>query len=247
MTIYLYLKQHSKTGLKYFGKTEQSDPYSYLGSGTYWKPHINKHGKEFVETINLWQFEDQNKASEFALKFSEENNIVKSKEWANQIPEDGINGGGWPKGSPSPMQGKNHTEETKTKLSDKALGNKRRLGKHHTEETKTKLSERMRGKVHSEETKLKMSESRKGRFVGEKNPMYGKSPSLDHRQKIAKANTGKIRTDETKAKISESNRNRKGIKYKSMICPNCGKEGSGGSMKRFHFDNCKIKDQTLQS
>jgi len=30
---YLYIKEHSKTGLKYFGKTTKSDPTVYDGSG----------------------------------------------------------------------------------------------------------------------------------------------------------------------------------------------------------------------
>jgi hypothetical protein len=44
------------------------------------------------------------------------------------------------------------------------------FGKNHSEETKQKISEKRLGYKHSEETKQKMSESRKG----EKNPMYGK-------------------------------------------------------------------------
>lgn len=35
---YLYIKEHDITGLKYLGKTI-ADPYSYLGSGKYWKDH----------------------------------------------------------------------------------------------------------------------------------------------------------------------------------------------------------------
>ena len=30
---------------------------------------------------------------------------------------------------------------------------------------------------------------------------------------------------------------------KKIQCPNCGKIGGGGSMKRWHFDNCKDKDK----
>jgi 5-methylcytosine-specific restriction endonuclease McrA len=41
--IYLYVKTHNKTGLKYLGKTEQ-DPFVYLGSGKRWLNHLNKHG-----------------------------------------------------------------------------------------------------------------------------------------------------------------------------------------------------------
>lgn len=90
----LYIKQHSITGLKYFGKTIR-DPYTYLGSGTRWNNHIRKHGKEFVET--LWVSEpytDAKLIKEVALKFSLENNIVESNEWANLILENGIDGGG---------------------------------------------------------------------------------------------------------------------------------------------------------
>jgi hypothetical protein len=29
-----------------------------------------------------------------------------------------------------------------------------------------------------------------------------------------------------------------------LICPHCGKEGRGGAMTQWHFDNCKEKDLT---
>ena len=32
-----------------------------------------------------------------------------------------------------------------------------------------------------------------------------------------------------------------GVKMKHKICPHCGKEGRGGNMTRYHFDNCKYK------
>ena len=34
----------------------------------------------------------------------------------------------------------------------------------------------------------------------------------------------------------------KGYKYDNVECPYCGKIGSGGNMKRYHFENCKNKD-----
>ena len=90
MIIYLYVKQHSVTGLKYFGKTTQKNPFKYLGSGSYWKNHIKKYGKS-IKTLEIWGFDDQELCTEFALKFSNQNQIVESNEWANQIPEDGMN------------------------------------------------------------------------------------------------------------------------------------------------------------
>ena len=51
MIIYLYIKQHSITNLKYFGVTKKKDPFKYMGSGTYWNRHISKHGKDQVKTL----------------------------------------------------------------------------------------------------------------------------------------------------------------------------------------------------
>lgn len=92
MIIYLYVKQHSVTGLKYFGKTI-NNPYSYTGSGKYWLQHLKTHGYEAVETIQTWAFTDIEECSNFALDFSNKNNIVESSEWANLIPEDAKTGG----------------------------------------------------------------------------------------------------------------------------------------------------------
>ena len=89
---YLYIKQHSITKKKYFGKTIRKDPLKYLGSGNYWKEHINKYGKEFVETIWLSDLYYDTSISEHALHFSCENNIVKSNDWANLMPETGLEG-----------------------------------------------------------------------------------------------------------------------------------------------------------
>lgn len=89
---YLYIKQHSVTGLKYFGKTTKN-PYKYSGSGTYWKTHINKHGKEFVKTIWVSGLYYDTSIVEHALHFSIENNIIESNNWANLMLENGLDGG----------------------------------------------------------------------------------------------------------------------------------------------------------
>jgi len=93
MNIYLYVKRHEITGLKYFGKTEKNNVTSYYGSGKYWLNHIKLHGVSHVKTICYWIFNDQKKATDFALKFSKKHDIVNSDDWANLIDENGINGG----------------------------------------------------------------------------------------------------------------------------------------------------------
>ena len=93
---YLYIKQHKDTGLKYFGKTTKN-PLLYSGSGKHWRRHIKVHG-ENIETLWYQLFTDENELVNYALKFSEENNIVESKEWANLKNENGLDGGfdkGW--------------------------------------------------------------------------------------------------------------------------------------------------------
>ena len=92
MITHLYIKIHTKTGLKYFGKTNR-DPYSYYGSGKKWKYHINYHGKEYIKTLKVWSFNDLTECSKFAIKFSTNNNIVESQAWANLTIENGLMGG----------------------------------------------------------------------------------------------------------------------------------------------------------
>ena len=130
MTIYLYHKRHRKTGLNYFGKTTV-DPYSYNGSGKYWRRHLNIHGED-IETINVWQFEDQEKCTDFALGFSQKYSIVESKEWANLKPENGRDGG-----DPGP-EGRRKIAEAK-------------IGRKHTPEQNAHKSKRQTGVKRSPE------------------------------------------------------------------------------------------------
>lgn len=87
MPIYLYVKTHRVTGLKYLGKTVQ-DPYTYRGSGKYWNNHINKHGYE-VDTKILCECKTQEEVKERGLYYSKLWNVVESKEWANLKEETG--------------------------------------------------------------------------------------------------------------------------------------------------------------
>ena len=81
-----------------------------------------------------------------------------------------------------------------------------------SEETRRKLSLSKKGKPLTE----KQLEKRKGLFVGEKNPMYGKTLSEEHRRKIGNANKGKPApnkgkpmSEETKKKMSKTHTNGK--------------------------------------
>ena len=65
------------------------------------------------------------------------------------------------KGKPTWTKGKNHSEETKVKMSDA------HKGKHHSTEHKAKISASRKGKQHSVETKAKISAANKGKHLSE--------------------------------------------------------------------------------
>lgn len=91
MTIYLYVKTHNKTGLKYLGKTESKDPYKYRGSGKRWTSHINKHGYD-VTTEILKECHSKEDLKEWGSYYSKLWNIVSDKGWANLKEETGDGG-----------------------------------------------------------------------------------------------------------------------------------------------------------
>jgi hypothetical protein len=88
--IYLYLKTHNKTGLKYLGKTEQ-DPFKYKGSGVRWLKHIKKHGYD-VTTEILFETEDREELREVGIQYSESWDIINSSNFANIMLESGDGG-----------------------------------------------------------------------------------------------------------------------------------------------------------
>lgn len=158
--IYLYVKQHLNTGLKYFGMT-RSNPFKYPGSGKYWKSHIKKHGKDKIKTLEVWSFDDQELCTSFAIKFSKDNNIVESKTWANLQIENGLDGTTSGSkfnrttscfGERNNFYGKSHSLETKEKIRNAKLGRKPSI------ETIEKVRAGNFGKVVSQETKTKITE-----------------------------------------------------------------------------------------
>lgn len=175
MTLYLYVKQCSHCRLRYFGKTI-ANPWKYPGSGEHWSDHLKMHNAKSL-TLEVWQFENQEACTEFGLRFSKENQIVESKEWANKIAEDGKSGGA-PKGNKNRV-GKKHSDETKRKLS---ITNK---GKKHSEQSKAKMS----GRRYSEERRTNMSEGIKR--VKSTGQTWGRRKGVEQ-------------TEETKRKISEA-------------------------------------------
>lgn len=150
-TIYLYLKTHNKTGLKYLGKTVQN-PFEYRGSGLVWNRHLDKHGDD-VTTKILFQTEDVEEFKRVGLEYSEKWNIVESKKFANLVPEQGD-------GGDTSMC---FTEETIEKIRTSLARTREGMDLSRSEETKRKISESLKGHTFTEESRAKMSESAKRR------------------------------------------------------------------------------------
>lgn len=210
---WLYIKQHNTTGLKYFGKTVKKDPIKYLGSGTYWKNHLNHHGLD-ISTLWCKLFLDKDSLVEYATKFSIENNIVDAvddngrKIWANLEIEDGLSGSGLKrKNSLETIEkrrksctGKKRTVEQKERMRQAQLA---RPPKKLTDEELIAFRSRM-SKVHkgipkSNLHKEKISESLKGKTKGkpksELTKQRMKKPkSKEHAQNISLAASNRPRT-----------------------------------------------------
>jgi hypothetical protein len=125
-----------------------------------------------------------------------------------------------------------------------------RTGVTVSEETRKKQSESIkkvhpnrgkpspnRGKVASEETRRKQSEAK----LGKKRPPF--TEQTIEKMKIASKVRAEKRgyvpcSDDMKAYFREKY---KGQKKQEHTCSHCGKVGSGGSMLRWHFENCKHK------
>lgn len=153
---YLYVKTHKITGLKYFGKTIQSDPSKYKGSGKHWRRHLTKHGN-LVETQILGLFLSEYECVEFATRFSLENNIVESNIWANLKSENGLDG------SPPGLE---FTEEHKENIRLSRLG---KCYNKFTEETRAKMSAASKIKI------IQQQENDKSAWYGEKGSKFAKS------------------------------------------------------------------------
>lgn len=119
--------------------------------------------------------------------------------------------------------------------SHRSLISKLQLGKKASKETKLKLSSSLKSYFSSDDARRKVSEATSRHFadpakrldVSEKMKLIWSNQ--DHVQRMS----GRKRDDDAieRIKIGMSNQPKR-------ICPHCGKEGKGGNMTRFHFENC---------
>jgi len=163
----------------------------------------------------------KNMSEEDRKNFSEKQS--KSKKGIKRNPEIGEN-------LSKLLKGKSFIErfgEEKAKTIGGKISDKNRGKHYHTEEWKNELSERLKGNDYGKNQTEETRKNKRDLFLGDKNP-------------------GKNKTEETRKKISESLKGKtsktKGIPRKKIKCPHCEKIGGDGLMQRWHFDNCKLRN-----
>jgi len=232
----LYTKTHNVTGLKYFGKTT-GDPYQYRGSGIYWTAHLKKHGND-VTTEIIGYYINKEECIQAAKLFSIENNIVKAvnednkKIWANQIIENGTDGGAtWFGPRPREMveriaakqRGvpKTLPPDVAKVAAEKGLATKARNGTlrkkgewQFPDASKQKLREANLGKKQSAET----IEKRRAKLIGKKRSeetkaklRKPKSEQARANMKAAQQNKGPL-SAKTKEKIKKARAKQQNVK-----------------------------------
>ena len=201
---FLYIKQHKITGLLYFGKTTKN-PEKYHGSGVYWKRHLKKHGHQ-IETLWYCLFNDQNLCTEFAVSFSEQEDIVHSKLWANAIIENGLDGAqvGHPSFITNPEEVARKISETHLELWQDPEHRQKMIEAQKsswTEERKQKNSETMK-QLWTPERKARQSCALRGRKGTRK--LKGVPKTAEHNRKNSEALKGRSFSEEHKKAISEA-------------------------------------------
>ena len=178
MTIYLYKKTHTVTGLQYLGKTVSKDPYSYTGSGIYWKNHLEKHGYTFTTEI-LKECQSEQELITWGKYYSNLWNIVESEEWANLIEEAGP-GGFWSSTSKQKLSKTKKYELSKLSKTESVSRVKNSCchPDSYTAERYKKISDALTGLVRSEDNKLACRKSamahRKSIPITERQQIYGR-------------------------------------------------------------------------
>jgi len=210
----LYIAIHNKTGKKYFGKTakyfsEKDLQKYYHGSGVYWKNHLKKYGDDV--TMKIYKICNINEVEKEALRFSKENDIINSNEWANLKFENGLDGWGCGDANPSKFM----TNEWKYKCGN-AFRNKKRPD--HSKRMKGQNNP-MFGKNFQIKKAVEKAKMNSGKKYEE---IFGEEKAKKIKNKLKKILKGKKHN------------------LKEFKCPFCCKIGKGPNMKRYHFENCKL-------
>lgn len=222
------VKTHNSTGLKYLCKTERSDPFSYIGSGTYWKKHISEHGNDITTEI-IFETESKEEFKEKGRFYSKLWNIVESKEWANFRPEEG-DGGDTVSGKIWITDGVRDLYLDKSKTIPVGWKKGRSTGAFKNKEMQREFSSRVDRKKSGEAIKKAWQE---GRF------------KRDNSKCGRKGNDNPAKRQDVRDKISA--KNSKPIVIRGISFPSIKAAASFFNVKRHIIDNWRKKDGSYKN
>jgi len=150
-------------------------------------------------------------------------------------------------------------------LNERHLLSKEIIGIYDTKQEALEIEIELQNKFYDDELCLNGAKQTSDKFsfvvCGKEHPLFGKKHSDSSKEKMrlakigkklkpcseeARANMravqkGRIITEEHRHKLRLARLGKTISKNKKIICPHCSKEGGTSGMKRYHFDNCKIK------
>ena len=225
MTYKLMIKIHNKTGMKYLCMTVRDKYEKYTGSGVYWKKHLGKHGVD-ISTELLYESDNKSDFVDECLKYSILYQVDVSEEWANLVPEIGDSN-----------------------------DNFKLFWEYATESIKAEIYVRRKNSL-QQTWALKSQTDRKeisNKISSAQKQFWAGLSETDRKERMERVWVGVDRFLYEKGKKSECEAEmlfesrddcRKPVvifKHDKLKCPYCGFIGGGGSMKRWHFENCKEK------
>ena len=242
MKHYVYKLLDTITNEFYYGsRSYNGNPYDdiYMGSYTKWNP-IDKSRLE--KTIIKSNFKNRESCIKYEAKLITENidNVLNRN---YHIPNTGYHTAGSTLSESHKLKigksskGKIISEAQRNQISNTLKGHV------VSAEIRKKISEAHIGKILSEAHKRNIGDGNRGKIVSESSREKMRKPkNSSHKKNMSIARQGVLLSDEHKSKISaNSAKYWLGKSQPKIKCPHCEKIG-GNTMKRWHFDNCKLKE-----
>ena len=250
--LYIIYETTNKINNKKYRGAHQTNNINdnYLGSGVIFQHAVKKYGKENFYRITLCECKSIDEMIEMEKKYV-------SQEWIDNNDTYNLQTGGLNYGILS--------EQSKKKISDtiKSL----HANGAYTYVNRKGIIPWNKGKtgIYSEETLQKIRDTKKGSIPWNKDKKGCQIPwnkniktgPMPEEQKLAISKTQiekyKVTTHHRKGKapwnkgLKDSqipwNKGKKlsDIEGQTITCPHCNKSGDKSNMKRWHFDNCKLK------
>ena len=243
----LYYKQCSHCELKYYGKSKTENIEAYKGSGIRWLHHLKKHNANAIHVWNSeWFYDDS--IIEVAMKFSFENNIVESDEWANLVIENGIDGG---------YLGEKANQKMSKTRSDPVW--KETVGKEAYKKISKTRSDPVWKETVGKEAYKKISKTKSDpvwkETVGKKlykkmlktksDPIWKETVGKEAKEKELKTKSDPVWKEtvgkEGFKKMSKTKSDPAWKEKDAKICPHCNVKIDSGNYAQWHGDKCRHK------